>query len=226
MASGRTEPTSAGGPGPAAQGDAAIELDGLTRDFGDRTALAGVTARLEHGGTLAVLGPNGSGKTTLLRILGGLLRPSGGRATVLGAELPRELWRVRGRIGYLGHRPLLYRDLTALENLEFSGRLHGLAPGRAADRALQLLGMLGMERRARERVATFSAGMTRRVDICRAILHGPDLLLLDEPESNLDAGALEAVAPMIGPGSGLTRVVASHDRERALRGASIVLEMG
>src|SRR3954454_23564230 len=95
----------------------AIELRGLRRDFGDRAALAGVRARLEPGESLAVLGPNGSGKSTLLRILAGLLRPSGGEVSVLGCALPKEPHGLRGRVGYLGHEPLLYRDLSARENL-------------------------------------------------------------------------------------------------------------
>jgi ABC-type multidrug transport system ATPase subunit len=104
----------------------AIELVGLRRDFGERPALDGVSARLEPGRSLAVLGPNGSGKSTLLRILAGLLRPSGGEVTVLGRSLPQETHGLRGRIGYLGHEPLLYRDLTPRENLELAAALHGL----------------------------------------------------------------------------------------------------
>src|ERR671918_2311620 len=100
-----------------------VELKGLRRDYGDRTALAGVSLRVEPGGSLAVLGPNGSGKTTLLRILAGLLRPSGGEVSVLGCALPRETWRLRGRVGYLGHQPLQYLDLSARENLELAAAL-------------------------------------------------------------------------------------------------------
>ncbi|MEX1141524.1 MAG: ABC transporter ATP-binding protein [Thermoleophilaceae bacterium] len=107
-----------------------LELDGLERRYGERVALAGVTVRVEAGQTLAVLGPNGAGKTTLLRVLATLLRPHAGVARVLGVELPRDAWQVRGRIGYLGHDPLLYRELTGRENLAYHGRLHGL--GRAS----------------------------------------------------------------------------------------------
>src|SRR5919106_1282903 len=105
--SGRTEP----GIGPA------IELAGLRREFGERPALDGIDLRLERGESLAVLGPNGSGKSTLLRILAGLLRPSGGEVSVLGSALPKETFRLRGRVGYLGHEPLLYRDLTPRKDL-------------------------------------------------------------------------------------------------------------
>src|SRR5688572_33235437 len=107
-----------------------IALRDLGRAYGERIALSGVTLELPAGQTLAVFGANGAGKTTLLRILATLLRPHRGTARVLGRELPREGWAVRGRIGFLGHDPLLYRDLTARENLHFHARLHGVALSR------------------------------------------------------------------------------------------------
>src|SRR3954453_11739229 len=121
----------------------AIELRGLRRDFGERTALGRVSARLEPGESLAVLGANGSGKSTLLRILAGLLRPSEGEAAVLGCALPKETHRLRGRVGYLGHAPLLYRDLSSRENLSLAAALHGLDPGAAASRIELLLDSVG-----------------------------------------------------------------------------------
>ena len=127
----------------AADGTPAVELRDLGRAYGERVALAGVTLALAHGATLAVFGANGAGKTTLLRILATLLRPHAGEARVLGRELPREGWAVRGRIGLLGHEPLLYRDLTARENLRFHARLHDVAPARAE----ALLDAVGMARR-------------------------------------------------------------------------------
>ncbi|CAN5504145.1 hypothetical protein BH20ACT15_BH20ACT15_11410 [soil metagenome] len=165
---------------------AAIELEGLTRDFGDRPALAGVDLRVEAGSTLAVLGPNGSGKTTLLRILAGLLRPTGGGANVLGASLPRETWKLRGRVGFLGHEPLLYRDLSPNENLTLAARLHGIGREPARDRIAELLDRVGMAHRSRDRVGEFSAGMAQRVAACRAVLHEPELLLFDEPDAHRD----------------------------------------
>jgi len=123
---------------------AAIELDGLERRYGERVALAGVSVRVEAGQTLAVLGGNGAGKTTLLRVLAGLLRPHGGRARVLEADLPAERWKLPGQVGYLGHEPLLYRDLTARENLRYHARLHGVDEPRVAS----VLAEVGMERRA------------------------------------------------------------------------------
>ena len=203
----------------------ALELAGLRRDFGDRPALTGITARLELGESLAVLGPNGSGKSTLLRILAGLLRPSGGEARVLGFSLPKETHRIRGRVGYLGHEPLLYRDLTIRENLDLAAALHRLNPEQADIRIRTLLEDVGMAHRAHDRVAELSAGMKQRVDICRAVLHGPALLLLDEPDAHLDAEARHGVQPLIGAGEGRSRVIVSHDREAATAGADLVLEL-
>jgi heme exporter protein A len=203
-----------------------VELKGLRRDYGDRTALAGINLRVEPGRSVAVLGPNGSGKTTLLRILAGLLRPSAGEVSVLGCALPRESWRLRGRVGYLGHEPILYLDLSARENLRLAAALHGLDPEQAAERIGVLLRTVGMERRSGDRVAELSAGMRQRVDICRAVLHEPELLLLDEPEAHLDADARKRVRPLIGASNGRTRVLTSHDRERALADADQVLELG
>jgi heme exporter protein A len=204
----------------------AIRLAGLRRDYGERTALDGVGLTLLAGESLVVLGPNGAGKTTLLRILATLLRPSGGEAVVLGCSLPREAWKLRGRIGYLGHEPLLYRDLSGRENLRFHAKLHGIAGEVAAGRIAALLAAAGMERRADERVAELSAGMRQRLAICRCVLHEPELLLLDEPDSNLDAEGRELARELIGPGGGRTRVVVTHDPDRFLPEADQVLRLG
>ena len=194
----------------------AIELADLGRAYGERVALAGVTLSVGEGQTLAVFGANGAGKTTLLRILATLLRPHRGTASVLGHALPREGWAVRGKVGFLGHEPLLYRDLTARENLRFHARLHGVTRARVEE----LLDAVGMARRADDPVHTYSRGMVQRVAVCRAVLHTPELLLLDEPLAGLDPGAAAAVAPLIAGG---TRVVISHDVEHGLAEADIVL---
>jgi heme exporter protein A len=194
----------------------AIELAELGRAYGERVALADVTLSLDAGRTLAVFGANGAGKTTLLRILATLLRPHRGTARVLGRELPKDGWAVRGKLGFLGHEPLLYRDLTARENLRFHARLHGVAFARVET----LLDAVGMKRRADDPVHTYSRGMVQRVAVCRAVLHEPELLLLDEPLAGLDPGAARAVAPLIAGG---TRVVISHDVEHGLAEADVVL---
>jgi heme exporter protein A len=199
--------------------DPAIELQGLERRYGDRVALAGVTVSVPRRATLAVLGANGAGKTTLLRVLAGLLRPHGGRARVLGAELPRERWKVPAQVGYLGHEPLLYRELTGRENLQYHARLHGVDGSRVAE----LLAAVGMERRADEPLRELSRGMAQRLAAARAVLHDPPLLLLDEPRAHLDPAAAELLEPLIGRASGRTRVLVSHDVEGALAEADLAL---
>ena len=217
----------------------AIVLRDLGRAYGERVALNGVTLEVPAGSTLAVFGANGAGKTTLLRILATLLRPHRGEARVLGHALPEQGWAVRGRVGLLGHDPLLYRDLSARENLRFHARLHGVGAGGAraggpareaggagaggGERIEGLLDAVGMTRRGDEPVHTLSRGMAQRVAVCRAVLHEPELLLLDEPLANLDPGAAAAVEGLIGPGSGATRVVISHDVAHGLAEADLVL---
>ena len=204
----------------------AIRLVGLRRVYGERAALDDLSLETAAGDSLVVLGPNGAGKTTLLRILATLLRPTGGEVSVLGCKLPDEAWKLRGRIGYLGHTPLLYRDLTARENLRFHAKLHGWAGERAAARIEELLEKVELSHRGDERTFEFSAGMRQRVAICRCVLHEPELLLLDEPDSNLDIEGREIARTLIGPGGDHTRVVVTHDPERFLPEADQVLRLG
>jgi heme exporter protein A len=197
----------------------ALRIDGLTRSYGEREALAGVSLSLLTGQTLVVFGPNGAGKTTLLRVLATLLRPHAGRVEVLGCRLPEDAWRVRGRIGLLGHEPLLYRELTPRENLRFHARLHDVQ----LPRVEQLLAAVGIDARADEPLRTLSRGMVQRVALARAVLHDPSLLLLDEPRANLDPAAIELVDPLIGRASGRTRVISSHDPGDGLAEADVAL---
>jgi heme exporter protein A len=197
----------------------AIALRGLARHYGEREALSDVTLSVPAGRTLAVFGPNGAGKSTLLRVLATLLRPHRGSVEVLGRSLPQEAWAVRGRLGLLGHEPLLYRDLSARENLRFHARLHGVALSTVEG----LLERLGMRARAADPLRTLSRGMVQRVAVARAVLHEPELLLLDEPRANLDPAAIELVEPLIGARPGRTRVICSHDPATGLAEADLVL---
>ncbi len=198
---------------------AALLLEGLARHFGEREALSDVSLSLTEGQTLVVFGPNGAGKSTLLRVLATLLRPHEGHVRVLGSALPEQAWAVRGRIGLLGHEPLLYRQLTARENLRFHARLHGVGEARVQE----LLEAVAMADRASEPVRTLSRGMVQRVAVARAVLHDPELLLLDEPYANLDPAAVELVTPLIGASGGHTRVICSHDPSGGLAEADMVL---
>jgi heme exporter protein A len=196
-----------------------LEAQGLERRYGERAALADVSFSLQAGQTLGLFGPNGAGKTTLLRILATLLRPHGGKVQVLGAALPSEAWKVRGRVGYIGHDPLLYRELSGRENLVFHARLHRVAEPRVDE----LIAAVGMQRRARDPVRELSRGMVQRLSAARALLHDPPLLLLDEPYSGLDPAARQLLDPLIGRASGRTRVLVSHDIDAGAAECDIAL---
>ena len=196
-----------------------IELEGLVRRYGEREALSDVSLSLAAGQTLVVFGGNGAGKTTLLRVLATLLRPHAGEVTVLDRRLPQDAWAVRGHVGLLGHEPLLYRELTARENLRFHARLHGVQE----DRVEEVLAAVRLSDRADEPLKTLSRGMVQRAAVARATLHDPELLLLDEPWANLDPAARELVEPLIGASSGRTRVISSHDPSGGLSEADLVL---
>jgi heme exporter protein A len=198
---------------------AVLEVEGLARRYGEREALSDVSLTLEEGKTLVVFGPNGAGKTTLLRILATLLRPHAGCVSVFGSGLPTDAWAVRGRVGLLAHEPLLYRELTARENLRFHARLHSVSE----ERVDAVLEAVAISTRAAEPLRTLSRGMVQRVAIGRAVLHEPELLLLDEPYSNLDPAAVELVEPLIGASAGCTRVICSHDPGGGLSEADLVL---
>ncbi|MCK9250420.1 MAG: ATP-binding cassette domain-containing protein [Solirubrobacteraceae bacterium] len=210
-------------PGP----DPAVALDGLVRRRGERLVLRDVTLDVAAGTTLALLGPNGAGKSTLLRVLAGLLRPSRGGCRVLGHELPRDRRALGGRVAYLAHEPMLYRDLTVRQNLEHRARLLRVAPARVE----ALLEATGLERRAGFPVQALSRGLTQRAAAAATMLADPDLLLLDEPLANLDPTATARLRDLLAPTSptaadptrARTRIVAGHDPDAALAEADLVL---
>jgi heme exporter protein A len=217
-----TDTVAATGAGRASRGASeALVIDRLVRRFGEREAIAGISATLAEGETLAVLGPNGAGKTTLLRVLATLLRPHGGVVQVLGSEIPRDAHTVRPRVGLVGHEPLLYRELTGRENLDFYAQLYGI--DERSLRIEELLASTGLTRRADEPVRSLSRGMVQRLAICRAVLHRPALLLLDEPRDGLDPEAAELVEPLIGRDCGCTRVLVTHNIERSIHEADRIL---
>jgi heme exporter protein A len=170
----------------------------LGKRYGERRVFADVDLDLDRGGLLLVTGPNGSGKTTLLRVLAGLAAPSAGEL-----QLPP-----REAIGYLGHEPLVYRELTPLENLSLFGRLYRI-PERG-ERIGMLLERFGLWEVRHERVATFSRGMQQRLGLCRVLLHDPGLLLLDEPANALDRHGLELLGDVLAD-RGRAVAVATHD---------------
>lgn len=181
-----------------------IRARDLSKRFGEKRVLASLELDVERGGFLLVTGPNGSGKTTLLRLLAGLHAPSSGELEV-AVE--------RGRIGFLAHEPLVYRELTALENLNLYARLYRVPEGR--ERAGMLLERFGLWEERNARAGSFSRGMLQRLALCRTLLHEPELLLLDEPYSSLDdAGAALLDVELAGLAATRTFVVATHDPAR------------
>ncbi len=174
----------------------ALVVRGLTRSFGRVRALRGVDFTLASGEALAVFGPNGAGKTTLLRILAGLLGAEKGEVIVAGEMLARGDVRHRRRIGMISHHSLLYDGLSARENLEFYARLYGLADRRGT--AQRALVSVGLEERAGSPVVTYSRGMVQRLAIARALLHDPEIVLLDEPFTGLDQQAAATLRSLLG----------------------------
>ena len=177
----------------------------LSKRFGVKRVFERLDVRLVAGDVLLVTGPNGSGKTTLLRVLAGLAAPTGGRV-----EGP-----TRAKIGYLGHDPLVYRELTPLENLALFGRLYRVSEHR--ERSGMLLERFGLWEVRHERVSTFSRGMQQRLALCRVLLHKPELLLLDEPFNALDADGAALLDRTLDELAGRALVVATHDPGRVER---------
>ena len=181
-----------------------IRARGLEKRYGRRRALSSLDLDLGRGDFLVVTGANGSGKTTLLRLVAGLAAPTRGALDV---------HVTRGQLGFVGHEPLLYRDLTALENLDLYGRLYRVPERR--ERIGMLLERFGLWEVRSERVASYSRGMTQRLALCRALLHQPELLVLDEPFTALDAEGAGLLDRQLGELTGVATVVLStHDPDR------------
>lgn len=193
-----------------------IEVRALTKTFGLNPVLRGLDLDVPRGEFLTLLGPNGSGKTTLLRILGALARPTSGTVRIGGWELPGEAEFVRAQLGVVSHLPLLYDTLTAEENLLFFARIYNLPRETRRERVDAMLRRVGLARRARDVVATYSRGMQQRLAIARAILHDPAVLLLDEPYTGLDqdaAALLDELLREVAIG-GRTVLMTTHDLRR------------
>ena len=188
----------------------AIHVEGLGKRFGPHAALKSIDLSVRHGERLAVFGPNGSGKTTLLRILAGLTRPTKGSFTVAGLDYQRGGATLRQKIGVVAHHPYLYEDLSAQENLVFYGRMFGLADPES--RAQELLAQVGLAARRRDKVRTFSRGMQQRLALARAVLHDPDILLMDEPDTGLDQEGSRIIEGLLQrQGTPRTVVMATHN---------------
>ena len=192
-----------------------LRAEGLARRFGGLTVLDGVDLTVDAGETVILLGPNGAGKTTLLRILALLLAPTGGRLCLFGRDATRAPAALRRRVGYVGHEISCYPELSAAENLAFYARLFGVADATA--RIARLLAWAGLDGAGRRPVRAYSRGMGQRLALARALLHEPDLLILDEPFSGLDPDAVERLQRQLLElrAAGHSIVLATHDVERA-----------
>jgi heme exporter protein A len=194
-------------------GTALIRARGLGKRFGDKRVLDGIDLDVARGDFLLVTGPNGSGKTTLLRLCAGLAVPTAGSIDV---SAPRE------SIGFAGHDPLVYRELTAIENLDLYGRLYRVPERR--ERIGMLLERFGLWQTRGDRAGSFSRGMQQRLSLCRALLHDPSLLVLDEPYSGLDDSGADLLDRELAElRTGATFVVSTHDPARVEPLASSLL---
>ena len=191
----------------------AIETKKLTKVFGDRKALDKVSIEVPEGAFLSIFGPNGAGKTTLVRTLATLSRATSGTALVAGFDAKEEPDKVREHIGLISHNPMLYPDLTAMENLMFTARLYGVA--NAEERVRELLRAVELDHRRFDVVRTFSRGMTQRLSIARALMNDPDVVFLDEPYAGLDPHAVEIFDGLIEQlRDGRTFIMVSHDLQK------------
>ncbi len=204
---------------------AAVELRDVTVTYGRTVAIDRLAADISYGIT-GLFGPNGSGKSTLLRVLSGLLRPASGSVTAFGRPLTARDENLRGRIGYASHSSGLYARLTVVENLTLFATLHGVAPARVG----VVVDQLGLQERARTPARELSAGFRRRAAVARALLHEPDLLLLDEPYANLDDEAAEFVSNAVRAWSapGRTAVIATHGAKKvkAYADSALIMQRG
>jgi heme ABC exporter ATP-binding subunit CcmA len=194
-----------------------LEVRGLKKSFGLKPVLRGVDFSLYAGTCMALLGANGTGKTTLLRILAGLTSLSAGSACIDGRDIVHDAQQIRHLVGFVAHQPYLYDELTVLENLLFFGRMYGVKQVR--ERAVGLLGQVGLARRANERVSALSRGQVQRVALARALLHSPKLLLLDEPDTGLDEEGIVLLEQLLQQHmeQGGTTLFTTHFLERALK---------
>ncbi len=192
-----------------------IEVHRLVKRFGPKVVLRGLEFMVEQGEFVALLGPNGAGKTTFLRILASLSRATLGNVRIADFSLPAQASAVRQRLGVVSHQPLLYGDLSAEENLLFYGRLYGVRS--LNPRITSILDLVGLSNRRRDLVRTFSRGMAQRLSIGRAVLHDPEVLLLDEPYTGLDQDACDMLDGVLRQvtSRGRTVVMTSHDLIRA-----------
>ena len=207
-----------------------IEISELTKIYGLLPVLKSLDLTIYQGEFVALLGPNGSGKSTLLRLMSGLSKPSQGTIRIGGWEMPSEAMAVRAQIGMVSHKPLLYENLTAYENLNFFAKLYNLSADVRETRIVELLRQVGLHKRTDSLVRTFSRGMQQRLSIARALIHEPDVLFFDEPYTGLDQDAGDMLYGLLKDAHSTQRtiIMTTHQLQRVpqLATRAIILSRG
>jgi ABC-2 type transport system ATP-binding protein len=170
-----------------------LQVDNLSKRYGERLAVDGISFRIKHGETVGLLGPNGAGKTTAIAMISGISRPDGGDVTLGGVSVTHNANVLKRRVGLVPQELALYEELSAWANLQLFGGLYGLGAAQLQPRATAALSLVGLADRSRDRVKTFSGGMKRRLNIAAALLHEPELILLDEPTVGVDPQSRNAI---------------------------------
>jgi len=206
----------------------AIEVQGLTKAFGERYALRGIDLKVNRGECLVVFGPNGAGKTTLVKVISTLVKPSAGRVWLDGIDIRERPAQIRRRISLVSHQTFLYDDLTVYENLRFYGRMYGV-PG-LEEKIHEVVSWVQLGSRLHDRVGTLSHGLQQRASIARAVIHNPSMVFLDEPEVGLDPQATTVVSDVLGRlnTDNRTVVMTTHNLERGLElgDSYVILDRG
>ncbi|MBI4285538.1 MAG: ABC transporter ATP-binding protein [Chloroflexi bacterium] len=213
--------------GQEASQSSAIEVRGLTKSFGDRLALKGVSLTIARGESVVIFGPNGAGKTTLVKVLATILKPTSGRVLINALEVKSSAEAIRRHIGVVTHQTFLYGNLTAYENLDFYARMFDVP--RRRERVQEVAALVGMTSRLHDRVSTLSRGMQQRISIARALLHKPGIMLLDEAETGLDpqaTGLLWSAMRTGENGEPRTIILTTHNLERGFALCDRLLIMG
>lgn len=204
---------------PNLQDPPCVQVENVEKWFGHTVALRGVSLTVHPGDFVVFLGRNGAGKSTLLRVIARIVKPNAGRVSVCGIDVLKNPENIRSRLGFVAHSSFLYRHLTAFENLLFYAKLYQMR--HPESRILETLHWVGLEKQAHRQMSGFSRGMQQRLAIARAVLHGPDILLLDEPFTGLDFEAAELLGQWLKDfvGNQKTVIMATHDLEQGLEGA-------
>ena len=194
----------------------AIEVQGLTKSYGNHHALVSIDLKVRRGDHLTIFGPNGAGKTTLIKLLSNLSKPSSGSVRLDGIDIRGDPIRIRRKVGVVSHPTFLYDNLTIYDNLKFYGRMYGVP--NLEHRIREVVSLVKLEARLGDRVGTLSRGMQQRVSIARAVLHNPSIMLLDEPETGLDPHASMMIRDVLYAidSADRTVVMTSHNLEQGL----------